>query len=162
MSFFEIFRKCTIFHWNVNYVSDGSYWYVKIIFQHACRNGIKITLFWRWAQRKLFNFIFWRTCKNVHFGSNFWFFCTCGIFCTLSGNLERIVSILSTKYIEKWSQSDFTDVNSDKSRNSMQNVIYWIPKATGIFCNTISQLFRFSFCHPFITQVALMFVTRTI
>ena len=28
-------------------------------------------------------------------------FCTCGIFCTLSGNLERIVSILSTKYLEK-------------------------------------------------------------
>ena len=27
-------------------------------------------------------------------------FCTCGIFCTLSGNLERIVSILSTKYLE--------------------------------------------------------------
>ena len=28
-------------------------------------------------------------------------FCTCGIFCTLSGHLERIVSILSTKYLEK-------------------------------------------------------------
>ena len=28
-------------------------------------------------------------------------FCTGGIFCTLSGNLERIVSILSTKYLEK-------------------------------------------------------------
>ena len=32
---------------------------------------------------------------------------------TLSGNVKRIVSILSTKYLEKWSQSDFTDVNSD-------------------------------------------------
>ena len=69
-------------------------------------------------------------------------FCTCGIFCTLSGNLERIFSILSTKYLEKWSQSDFTDVNWQSRRwNSMQNVIYWIPKATGIvriFCNNIS------------------------
>ena len=42
-------------------------------------------------------------------------FCTCGIFCTLSGNLERIVSILSTKYLEKWSQSDFTYVNSGRA-----------------------------------------------
>ena len=32
---------------------------------------------------------------------------------TLSGNLELIVLILSTKYLEKWSQSDFTEVNSD-------------------------------------------------
>ena len=28
-------------------------------------------------------------------------FCTYGIFCTLSGNLEWIVSVLSTKYLEK-------------------------------------------------------------
>ena len=28
-------------------------------------------------------------------------FCTGGIFCTLSGNFERIVSILSTKYLKK-------------------------------------------------------------
>ena len=28
-------------------------------------------------------------------------FCTCGILCTLPGNLERIVSILSIKYLEK-------------------------------------------------------------
>ena len=42
-------------------------------------------------------------------------FCTCGIFCTLSGNLERVVSILSTKYLEKWSQNDFTDVNSGRA-----------------------------------------------
>ena len=28
-------------------------------------------------------------------------FRTCGIFCTSSGNLERIVSILSTKYLDK-------------------------------------------------------------
>ena len=42
-------------------------------------------------------------------------FCTCGIFCALSRNMERIVSILSTKYLEKWSQSDFTDVNSGRA-----------------------------------------------
>ena len=42
-------------------------------------------------------------------------FCTDGIFCTLSGNLERVVSIFSTKYLEKWSQSDFTEVNSGKA-----------------------------------------------
>ena len=41
--------------------------------------------------------------------------CTDGILCTLSGNLERIVFILSTKYLEKWSQSDFTDVNSGRA-----------------------------------------------
>ena len=73
MSFFEILRKCSSFHWNVNYVSDGSYYYFKTIFQHACRNGIQITWFWRWTQNKLFNFIFWPTFKNVHFRSNFWF-----------------------------------------------------------------------------------------
>ena len=50
--------------------------------------------------------------SHVHFRSNFCFFCTDGILCPLSRNLERIVSILSTKYIEKWSQSDFTYVNS--------------------------------------------------
>ena len=38
--------------------------------------------------------------------------CTGGIFCTLYGNLERIVSILSTKYFEKWSPISFTNVNS--------------------------------------------------
>ena len=42
-------------------------------------------------------------------------FCTCGIFCTLPGNLDWIVSILSTKYLEKRSQSDFTVVNSGRA-----------------------------------------------
>ena len=42
-------------------------------------------------------------------------FCTDGILSTLSGNLERVVSILSIKYLEKWSQSDFTDVNSGRA-----------------------------------------------
>ena len=56
-------------------------------------------------------------------------FCTDGILCTIFGNLERIVSILSTKYLEKWLKSDFTDVNSGRawqSRrwNSIQNVIF--------------------------------------
>ena len=36
-------------------------------------------------------------------------FCIDGTFCTLSGNLERVVLVLSTKYLEKWSQSDLTD-----------------------------------------------------
>ena len=60
---------------------------------------------------KLFNFIFCRTFKmfNLNLIS---VFCTDGIFCTSFGNLKRIVSILSTRYLEKWSQSDFTDVNS--------------------------------------------------
>ena len=43
------------------------------------------------------------------------FFYTDGIFCTLSGNLVRIVSILFSKYLKKWSQSDFTDVNSGRA-----------------------------------------------
>ena len=42
-------------------------------------------------------------------------FCTGGIFCTFSGNLERIFLVLSTQYLEKWSQSDFTDVNSGRA-----------------------------------------------
>ena len=42
-------------------------------------------------------------------------FCTDGILWTLSGNLVGIISILSTKHLEKWSQSDFTDVNCGKA-----------------------------------------------
>ena len=44
-------------------------------------------------------------------------YCTGGISCTLSGNLEWIVSILSIKYLEKCMrpQSDFTDVNSGRA-----------------------------------------------
>ena len=40
MSVLEILRNCTSFHWHVNYVSDGSYLYVKTIFQHTFRNSI--------------------------------------------------------------------------------------------------------------------------
>ena len=36
-------------------------------------------------------------------------------FCISSGNLEGMVSILSTKYSKKWSQSDFTDVKSGRA-----------------------------------------------
>ena len=54
---------------------------------HDFDDGLKISFF---------NFIFCRTLKRVHFGSNFFFFCTDGILCTLSGNLERIIAILST------------------------------------------------------------------
>ena len=43
------------------------------------------------------------------------FFCINGIFCTLSGNLEHTVSISPAKYLKKMSQSDFTDVNSDRA-----------------------------------------------
>ena len=50
------------------------------------------------AQNKLFNFIFCRTFRNVHLCG---VFCIDGIFSTLSENLERIVSILSRKYLEK-------------------------------------------------------------
>ena len=38
----------------------------------------------------------------------------CNIY-TLYTNLERIVSILCKKYFDKWSQSDFTDVNSGRA-----------------------------------------------
>ena len=40
--------------------------------------------------------------------------CTDRLLGSISGNLERLVLILSTKYFEKWSQSDFTDVNSGR------------------------------------------------
>ena len=84
------------------------------LFQHACRNRVHITFFWRWAQNKLFNLSSDARSKTfiLDLISGF---CTCGIFCCLSGNLERIFSILSTKYLEKWSQSDFTDVNSGRA-----------------------------------------------
>ena len=60
----SFWRKCTSLHWNVNYVSDWSYYYY-IMFQHTCRNGVQITWFWQWAKNKLFNFIFCRTFKNI-------------------------------------------------------------------------------------------------
>ena len=41
--------------------------------------------------------------------------CTDGLFRTLSANLEQIVSFVSTKDFKKWSQSDFTTVNSGKA-----------------------------------------------
>ena len=53
-------------------------------------------------------------------------FCTCGIFCGLSGNLKRIVSILSTRYLEKLSQSDFTDVNSGGEGGEMLCRMFFI------------------------------------
>ena len=107
MRFFKILRKCTSFHWNCNYVSDGSYQYVKTILLHACGNGVQITWFRQWAQNKLLNFKFiFDLISNFRTG---------GIFCTLTGNLEGIVSILSAIYFETWSQSDFTDVNPDRA-----------------------------------------------
>ena len=90
-------------------------------------------------------------------------FCTCGIYCTLSRNLERILSILPGEMITKWFY--WCEFWQSRRWNSMQNVIYWIPKAPGIArisCSNVSQIFRFCFCHHSITQVALMFVTRTI
>ena len=41
---------------------------------------------------------------------------------SLSVNLERIVSILSKKYLAKWSQSDFTDVNSGRAGGGILDV----------------------------------------
>ena len=45
----------------------------------------------------------------------FQFFCTDGIYGTLSEHLEGAVSILFTKYFEKLSQKDFTAVNSGRA-----------------------------------------------
>ena len=53
-------------------------------------------------------------------------FCTDGILCTFSGNLERIVLILSTKYVDKWSQSDFTDMNSSKAGGGIICIMLFI------------------------------------
>ena len=59
------------------------------------------SILWRWAEYKILNLFFSRTLQNVHFGSDF---CSDVIVCTLSGDLERIFSILYTKYIDKWLQ----------------------------------------------------------
>ena len=112
------------------------------LFQHVCRNGIQITCFWRWAQNKLFNFIFWRTFKNVHFGSNFCFLHLWNIlwfirkFETDSFNfIHKIPREMITTWFywcEFWQRRRW---------NSMHNVFYWVPKATGIvriFWNNIS------------------------
>ena len=55
-----------------------------------------------------------RTFEKLHFESISRFFLHWWDILYLSGNLERI-SILSTKYLEKLSQSDFTDVNSGRA-----------------------------------------------
>ena len=48
--------------------------------------------------------------QNRSFWSRLQVFCTAALFSTLSADLQQIVSSLSTKYFEKWSQSDFTDL----------------------------------------------------
>ena len=133
MSFFEILRKCTSFHWNVNYVSDGSYYYVKTIFQHACRNGIQITWFWRWTQNKLFNFIFWRTFKNVHFRSNFWFshlWNTLYFIWKFGTDSFNFIHKIPREMITKWFY--WCEFWQSRRWNSMQNVIYWIQRRRGL------------------------------
>ena len=83
-------------------------------FQHACRNGVQITRCWRWAQESF------SISSSVARSKTFIFdlisvFCTDGIYGTSSENLEWVVSILSTKYFKKLSQSDFTAVNSGRA-----------------------------------------------
>ena len=113
MSFFEIFRKCTSFHWNVNHVSDENnmsrQFFNTLVgmgsrspdFDHELKISFLILSSDALSKTSILDLISG--------------FCTGGIFCTLSGNLERLVSILSTKHLEKWSQSDFTDVNSGRA-----------------------------------------------
>ena len=55
---------CTSFNWNVDYVLDEGYYYVKAIFKHAYMNVVQITPFLRWAQNKLSNWLFCRTFKK--------------------------------------------------------------------------------------------------
>ena len=73
-------------------------------------NRVQITWYWRWTQKKLFNFIVWSTFWNVRFRSNFCFFALVVYSVFYLG--IQIVLILSTKYLAKWSQSDCTEVNS--------------------------------------------------
>ena len=57
--------------------------------------------------------------QNLSFWIWFEVFLPAVIFGTLSANLERIVSSLSTQYFKKWSQSDFTDVNSRRAEGGI-------------------------------------------
>ena len=52
--------------------------------------------------------------KTLFFNKIYVFY-TDEIFCTLSGYLDRIVLFLTTKYFEKWSGIDFTDVKSGRA-----------------------------------------------
>ena len=110
----EILRKCTSVHWNVNYVSVGVINMSRQFFNtlvemvsrsHDFDDELKISFFI--SSSDAFSKPFGLYLISV--------FCTCGIFCTSSGNLEWRFSILSTKYLEKWPLSDFTNVNSGRA-----------------------------------------------
>ena len=79
MSFFEILRKYSTFQWNVDYVSDDEF---KIISSSASR-----------AKRFILDLIY----VFVHRWNILYFI----------WKFEKISFLLSTKFIEKWSQNDF-------------------------------------------------------
>ena len=91
-------------------------------------------------------------------------FCTCSVFIwEFWTDSFNFIHKIPEEMITKWFY--WCEFRQSRRWNSMQIDIYWIPKATGIvriFRNDISQILRFSFCHHSITQVALMFVMRTI
>ena len=87
--------------------------------------------------------------------------CTGGIFCTLCGNFEWVVSILSKKYLKKWSQSDFTDVNSGRAgggilcrmlfiefhrRRGLSNLFEIISAKYFVFAFVLILLHRWHWC----------------
>ena len=57
------------------------------------------------------------------------------------------------EYLAKWSQSDFTDVNSGRAGGGILCRMFFIE---------FHRRLGFSFCHHSVTQVALMFLARTI
>ena len=59
--------------------------------------------------------MFCRKFKNIPFGSNFWFLHWWNILYFIWKFGTDKVSILQPKYLEKWSQRDFTDVNLAES-----------------------------------------------
>ena len=72
-------------------------------FQHACRNGVQILTDPDFDDELKISFLISSSdARSKTFILDLIsVFRTCGIFCGLSGNLEWIISILSTKYLEK-------------------------------------------------------------
>ena len=100
MSFFEILRKCTSFLskliMSVMGVINMSRQFFNTLVgigsrSHDFADVLKISFLISSSDARSKTFIL-----DLISG-----FCTCGIFCTLSGNLERVVTILSAKYLEK-------------------------------------------------------------
>ena len=94
-------------------------------FQHPCRNGVQITWFWRWAQKRLFNFIFCRTFKIFHFGFDFSFLHCCNIWYFIHKFGTIIFNFMYTIFREMVTKSFYwCEFWQSRKLNSTKDVIY--------------------------------------